>query len=542
MIERVNYWGALRRGWRLLVALALVFAVVAVLLPQSKSPKVVPNKYDWRAASYVSTLSTDGISKAGVSSHTILFWANNFYTKGAAIVAAGQGSEASQLLPHMKASTVGAEVATRKLKIKAKKKTTTGTTASKKNAPAVQVVQLLVGGSSADQSVKLANAYSTAVQNAVNKAYADYLAGLTKQQLTVKPNASSGFVIVAPALASHATMVVTKVHSGTKLGRKELGLIGLGVGLLLGVVIVLARELLQRTVQTTAGTEASFLYPVVAEIPEHEGSGGHEPATVLAVVDDPASPAAEAYRMLRMSLLFEGLADVTTFDDPYGEPTAAGRPVGRGAYQAPEPGGRQVVLVVSPGEEPSRPILTANLAAAYAEAGERVIVISTRDIDSGRSAGFAGQRTDRVEKQDVVARLEPANLEGVSRLSLRHFVGSGGQLATRAPDILAVVRQLADVVIIETPPLLAVHHGEALIRSVDVVVVVAEARTTRIAHAQRAGEVLRRMGAPVLGVALTNVRLSSRDVRKTAEASGPSTLPELEPAGPLEAIGEATSA
>ena len=385
MIERINYWGPLRRGWRLLVALAIVFAVVAVLLPQSKSPKVVQNKYDWRAASYVAALSTDGIASAGVTSHTILFWANNFYTKSAAIVAAGQASEADQLLQHMKASTVGFTVVTHKLKTKAKKSTTSTTT--KAGSQSSQYVQLLVGGSSVDNAVKLANAYATATENAVNKAYADYLAGLSKQQLTVKPSATSGLVLVAPAINSHAAKVVAKAPKSSQLGRKERGLIGLGVGLVLGALIILVRELLNRTLQTTAGTEASFLYPVIAEVPEHEGSGGHQPATVLAVVDDPVSPAAEAYRMLRMSLLFEGLADVTTYDDPYGAAMAGGPPAARGTYQPPDPGSRQVVLVVSPGQEASRPILTANLAAAYAEAGERVIVISTRDIDSGRGDG-----------------------------------------------------------------------------------------------------------------------------------------------------------
>ena len=90
-------------------------------------------------------------------------------------------------------------------------------------------------------------------------------------------------------------------------------------------------------------------------------------------------------------------------------------------------------------------------------------------------------------------------------------------------------RQLADVVIVEVPPLLAVSHGEALARAVDVVVIVAACRSTTINQAQRAGEILRRMGAPVLGVALTDVRLSPRTSRQAY------WVPDTEPAAELEA-------
>ena len=42
---------------------------------------------------------------------------------------------------------------------------------------------------------------------------------------------------------------------------------GLVVGLLLGVLIVLAREVLDKTLRSAARAEAHFRYPVLAEIP-----------------------------------------------------------------------------------------------------------------------------------------------------------------------------------------------------------------------------------------------------------------------------------
>jgi hypothetical protein len=51
---------------------------------------------------------------------------------------------------------------------------------------------------------------------------------------------------------------------------------------------------------------------------------------------------------------------------------------------------------------------------------------------------------------------------------------------------------------------------------VDVVLVVAECRVTTFDHARRAGDLLRRMGAPVLGVVLTGTRVDRSDIRPAA--------------------------
>ncbi len=64
--------------------------------------------------------------------------------------------------------------------------------------------------------------------------------------------------------------------------------------------------------------------------------------------------------------------------------------------------------------------------------------------------------------------------------------------------------------------MLAVHHAEALVHAVDVVLVVGECRFTTFDDARKAGDLLRRLGAPVLGVVLTNVRIDQRDIRQAA--------------------------
>ncbi len=92
---------------------------------------------------------------------------------------------------------------------------------------------------------------------------------------------------------------------------------------------------------------------------------------------------------------------------------------------------RQVVLVVSPGTEPTRPQVAANLAAIYAEAGQRVVVISTGEVEAKRNGGSRTSVNGDITAEDVEAHLEPSRLENVFRLPLSPFIARSGQLVNR---------------------------------------------------------------------------------------------------------------
>jgi Mrp family chromosome partitioning ATPase len=244
--------------------------------------------------------------------------------------------------------------------------------------------------------------------------------------------------------------------------------------------------------------------------------------------------------MLRMSVMLEGLAPTSGPTDPY----AMGMDGGLGGLLPPqtktadgparELHDRHVVLVVSPGSEPTRPHVAANLAAIYAEAGQRVVVVSTGEVEARLKGSSRVSVNGDISTEDVEAQLQPSRLEHVSRLPLSPFISRSGELVTRGPAILDAARALSDVIIVEVPPLLAVHHAEALVHSVDVVLVVAECRVTTFDQARRAGDLLRRMGAPVLGVVLTNVRIERADIRHSALT--PPSVTETETAGGEEAV------
>jgi Mrp family chromosome partitioning ATPase len=323
-------------------------------------------------------------------------------------------------------------------------------------------------------------------------------------------------------------------------------LIGLGVGVVLAAGIVLMRELLSKRLRTSARAEATFGYPVIVEIPTTLSAIGRRSLSVD-VVNDPVSATSEAYRMLRMSVLFEALASGVAPTDDFGQflidGGAAQQPVGAaGAAGAagtagaagggtsaiesdaapmglPTPVSRKVLMVVSPSTESTRPQVAANLAAAYAEAGERVVVLGTGELGAGPIRGSGRTLSGQITPEDVEARLEASWVDRVFRLDLRHFIENSGQLVLRMPAVMQATRAVSDVIIIEAPPLLAVHHVEALSQMVDVVLVVGECGTTTFTEARRSGDLLRRMAAPVLGVVLTNVRLQYRDPRQLTPQS-----------------------
>ena len=94
--------------------------------------------------------------------------------------------------------------------------------------------------------------------------------------------------------------------------------VGFLLGLLLGAAIVIARVLLDKRIRTAGQAANGFGFPVIVEIPARPPVSADERAAPVDVAMQPGSVEAEAFRMLRMSVLFEGLADTAAVTDPLG--------------------------------------------------------------------------------------------------------------------------------------------------------------------------------------------------------------------------------
>jgi len=540
-MEPIDYTGALRRSWRLLIVLALLGAVIAVLVPVS-APTKGDKALKWQASALVGSIPPGKGSPlgGGVTSNQIYFYATSNRVQTATARAIGLNVPNYLLFKYLTATVVAPGVTSLKV-------TTASTTPLKRNS-ATNV--LLTGyGKTPAEAINRANAYALQLQyiiglNAQARAQAAADAAAAKAAANSSSAAGSsgssggstsaptGFSIQQPAQFAVPSSAKTSLGSSRKV-RLVAGLI---VGALIGASIVLLRELLDKRLRSATRAESNFGFPVVVEIPSLPMKAGQTvggQTLPVDVVREPNSAGAEAYRMLRMSVLFESLAPQTSAPDPfgyeYGQGALVDTPRADPAVSAGTIGERRVVMVVSAGTEPSRPHVAANLAAIYGEAGQRVIVVSTGDIEAGNSIRLADGRRSVITRDDVEAQLQPSRLEFVSRLPLGGFIANSGELVTRGRAVLDAARTLADVVIVEVPPLLAVHHAEALSRAVDVVLVVGECGVTTFGDARRAGDVLRRIDAPVLGVVLTNVRINQKDVRLTVPRRIVPVAPEPDP-------------
>jgi Mrp family chromosome partitioning ATPase len=180
----------------------------------------------------------------------------------------------------------------------------------------------------------------------------------------------------------------------------------------------------------------------------------------------------------------------------------------------------KVIAITSPRPRDGKTVTTANLAACFAEAGRRVLVV---DVDfrnpelprylgspdgPGLSDVLAADPDLRVDLETVVA---PTTVPGVT------FVGVGGKVAhtysfaSRIPAVLAAARELADVVLLDTGPVLISTEALDLMPSVDTVLLIGRVGRTTREQAARATETLARLRVPVTGVALVGTsRLTTR--------------------------------
>ncbi|HXA32441.1 MAG TPA: hypothetical protein VNV87_09300, partial [Acidimicrobiales bacterium] len=180
-------------------------------------------------------------------------------------------------------------------------------------------------------------------------------------------------------------------------------------------------------------------------------------------------------------------------------------------------GARRVVMVTSPGSERSRATVAVNLAKVCAEVGQAVVVVSTDGLgahvseaqsplqaDHPNERERVRRRSGTVTQADVRELLRDTRVSGVSMLALHHFVDHPTHVVIRMPEVLDVLHEVVDVVVLDVPLFLSVHYGEGLAPLADVVLVVGERRSTTLNDMRRMSTVLRRLGAPVAGMALTD--------------------------------------
>ncbi len=203
----------------------------------------------------------------------------------------------------------------------------------------------------------------------------------------------------------------------------------------------------------------------------------------LVVVNDPVSPAAEAYRRLRVSLMSAG-------------------------QESP----LQVVLVAAAGPDPEKSTTVANLAVTFARVGRRVILV---DCDLRHPAqhtllGLAndtGVTTALDGDETAPLPLQPTEIPNLSVLTSGPAVQvpSDSIASPAMARLIARLRQDADIVLFDAPPVMLATDAVELATQVDGVLLTVSAGRTKRDDAQRAVHLLKRVGARLVGTALVNL-------------------------------------
>jgi capsular exopolysaccharide synthesis family protein len=301
-------------------------------------------------------------------------------------------------------------------------------------------------------------------------------------------------------IVDHAGVPAAPIGSGRGM---KLAL-GLMLGLMLGSGGAFVKEHLNSSIRRKEDIEGLLRVPGLAVIPQIAGNGaaqkrlrlpgtrpggpagrslpGGAPGAGLVTVGDLHASSSEAYRTLRTNLIFS---------------------------QAVQTLKTLVVTSSSPAE--GKTTTAANLAVTFAQQGLRVLVV---DCDLRRAflhTVFGVEREPGLTQ--LVMRLESPERAIRSTTVPGLFVLPAGTLppnpsellgGERMREVLGELRAEFDVVMLDTPPLLAASDAAVLGKLADGVLLVLRAGSTDRGAAQHAMAQLRTVGAHVVGAVLND--------------------------------------
>jgi capsular exopolysaccharide synthesis family protein len=264
--------------------------------------------------------------------------------------------------------------------------------------------------------------------------------------------------------------------SPSGLSHAALGVIGLAVGLALGIAVVFLADRLDDRVRGPEELELSSGAPVLGYIPRRTPETG-PPVTL----SDPTSEAAEAYKALRVMLLHAaGQRDLKS------------------------------VIITSSLASEGKTATTANLAVAIALAGKKVVVVSA-DLRRPALWSYFPTRQEKGLIDVLVGKRKPmdalSRISGIRDLWVLHAgqaVASPGPLellgSESMSDLMSELRDFADFVLIDTPPLLVSRDVSAMAGLADGILFVVDPQLAQRATIQQALHELQLAGTSIIGV------------------------------------------
>lgn len=276
---------------------------------------------------------------------------------------------------------------------------------------------------------------------------------------------------------------------------------GLVLGLVFGGVAAIIAENTNTSIRSKEDVERVLGLAALGMIPRlHVGNGKRsaiaaprpragepagnsaEPSHELVAVHENRSAGAEAYRTLRTNLLFSRMGERL-----------------------------KMVVVTSAGEAEGKSTAAANLAAAFAQQGMKVLLVDCdlrkarlhRVFGQERTPGVTEWLAGSADSAEAIRGTAVPNLDFLPAGTLppnpSELVGS-----SRMRRLLRDLTSSYDLVLFDTPPLRAAGDAAVLGSQADGVVMVVRAGSTNERDAQEAVRQLRTVSAPILGVVLND--------------------------------------
>lgn len=253
------------------------------------------------------------------------------------------------------------------------------------------------------------------------------------------------------------------------------------VGFMVAAGAVFLVAYLQDEIRDPSEISRRWGVPVIGVITNFAAS--QEP---LITMSKPRMPVSEAFRSLRTNLQFSGI-------------------------EAP----LKTLLVTSASPSDGKSSVAANLATVVAQSDKDVVIV---DCDMRRPTMHKlFKLSNRLGLSDYFIRT-PDKMTGVVKKTAVNNLNliTSGSLPPNPSELLAsnkmqdVIKLLAkhfDMVILDSPPLLAVTDALILAKSVDGVILVIDPKKTKRGAIQQAVEQLQRLDARLLGIVLNNIKV-----------------------------------
>jgi len=204
----------------------------------------------------------------------------------------------------------------------------------------------------------------------------------------------------------------------------------------------------------------------------------------LIVHEDPKSPISEAYRTLRTNLQFAKINSEL-----------------------------RTIMFTSSGPAEGKSTTIANVAVALAQSGRSIILVDCdlRKPVQHRIFGKRNKGVTNILVDDSPAEtfLQETEIDNLRILPSGPIPPNPSELlsSSKMVELFTELKELADIVLIDAPPTIAVTDAAVMATKVDGIVLVIDSTSVRPEMAQKAKDLLIKANGHILGVILNRVEI-----------------------------------